>query len=57
MANRGIIPWSGSGPRSTSFEQAFLEGPWRNKWLGPFRKAAEYFPPPRTITAMYNEDP
>jgi hypothetical protein len=55
MANRGIISWSGSGPRSTSFEQAFLEGPWRNKWLGPFRKAAEYFPPPRTITAMYNE--
>lgn len=55
MANRGIIPWSGTGPGSTSFEQAFLEGPWRNKWLGPYRKAAEYFPPPRTITAMYNE--
>lgn len=55
MANRGIIPWSGSGAGVVSFEQAFLEGPWRNKWLQPFRKAAEYFPPPRTITAMYNE--
>lgn len=55
MANRGIIAWSGTGPNATSFEQAFLEGPWRNKWLGPFRKAAEYFPPPRTITAMYHE--
>jgi hypothetical protein len=55
MANRGIIPWGGSGPGVVSFEQAFLEGPWRNKWLTPFRKAAEYFPPPRTVTAMYRE--
>lgn len=54
MANRGIIPWEGTGPESVSFQQAFLEGPWRDKWLEPYRKAAEYFPPPRTITAMYN---
>jgi hypothetical protein len=52
MANRGIIPWSGTGPGSTSFEQAFLEGPWRNKWLKPYQDAAQYYPPPRTITAM-----
>lgn len=55
MANRGIIGWKGTGPDAVSFEQAFLEGPWRNKWLGPFREAAQYFPPPRTITAMYRE--
>lgn len=55
MANRGLIPWTGRGPESVSFEQAFLEGPWRNKWLGPFRQAAQYYPPPRTITAMYKE--
>lgn len=55
MANRGLIPWGGTGPSAVSFEQAFLEGPWRNKWLAPFRKAAQYFPPPRTITAMYKE--
>ena len=55
MANRGIIPWDGEGPDSISFRQAFLEGPWRNKWLAPMRKAAAYLPPPRTITAMYNE--
>lgn len=54
MANRGIIPWEGTGPDAVSFQQAFLEGPWRNKWLAAFRKSAEYFPPPRTITAMYN---
>jgi hypothetical protein len=55
MANRGIIPWDGRGAGATSFEQAFLEGPWRNKWLGPFKKAAQYYPPPRTITAMVRE--
>lgn len=52
MANRGIIPWSGSGPGVVSFQQAFLEGPWRNKWLKPYQDAAQYYPPPRTITAM-----
>lgn len=52
LANRGIIPWDGSGPDVTSYEQAFLEGPWRNKWLRPFRALGEYLPPPRTVTAM-----
>lgn len=55
MANRGIIPWDGSGPGVTSFQQAFLEGPWRNKWLDAFRAAAEYLPPPRTVTALLSE--
>jgi len=55
MANRGIIGWSGTGPDATSFEQAFLEGPWRNKWAASFRALAEYLPPPRTVTAMHKE--
>lgn len=55
MANRGIIPWTGEGPDAVSFRQAFLEGPWRNKWEAPMREAAAYLPPPRTVTAMYNE--
>lgn len=52
MANRGIIPWSGTGPGATTFEQAFLEGPWRNKWLKPYEGIGHYLPPPRTVTAM-----
>src|SRR6266576_2003731 len=52
MARRGIIPWTGTGPQSISFQQAFLEGPWRNKWLPPFRALGEYLPPPRTVTAL-----
>ncbi|MGH3572320.1 MAG: hypothetical protein ACRDUW_10895 [Pseudonocardiaceae bacterium] len=54
MANRGIIPWTGQGPAVVSFEQGFLEGPWRNKWLAPFQKSATYYPPPRTVTALYH---
>lgn len=52
LANRGIIPWNGTGPSVVSYEQAFLEGPWRNKWLKPFEALGEYLPPPRTVTAM-----
>jgi hypothetical protein len=40
MALRGIIPWDGTGPQVTSYHQAFLEGPWRNKWLDAYRQAA-----------------
>ena len=52
MAQRGVIPWDGVGPDVTSYQQAFLEGPWRNKWSGPYRALADYVPPPRTVTAM-----
>lgn len=52
MANRGIIPWTGTGPGAISYQQAFLEGPWRNKWEPSMRRLAEYLPPPRTVTAL-----
>lgn len=52
MANRGIIPWDGTGPGVVSYQQAFLEGPWRNKWLAPYKAIGQYLPPPRTVTAM-----
>jgi len=52
LLNRGIIQERGTGPNSTSYEQAFLEGPWRNKWLDPFLALRRYLPPPRTITTL-----
>lgn len=56
LANRGIIPWEGDeGPDGTSYKQAFLEGPWRNKWLPAFKALGEYLPPPRTVTAMHRD--
>lgn len=52
MANRGIIPWTGTGPNAVSYAQGFLEGPWRNKWEPAMLRLAEYLPPARTITAL-----
>lgn len=52
LANRGIIPWTGTGPGATTYEQAFLEGPWRNKWLDPYKALGEYLPPPETTRAL-----
>lgn len=53
MANRGIIGWDGTGPAATSYSQGFLEGPWRDKWEEPYRKLAEYVPPPSTVAEFY----
>jgi hypothetical protein len=55
MLNRGIIPEDGTGPESISFQQGFLEGPWRNKWLTPMLALRVYLPPPRTVTALQHE--
>lgn len=52
LLNRGVIAERGSGPDSTSYEQAFLEGPWRNKWLAPFLALRRYIPPVRSIVPM-----
>lgn len=56
MARRGIIPWTGTGPDVVSFEQAFKEGPWRDKWLQPFERVSEYIPPPREITTLLKDN-
>ena len=50
MANRGVIPWDGTGPDSVSYSQGFLEGPWRDKWEAPYRALGAYIPPPGTVT-------
>lgn len=55
MLNRGLIPQEGTGPDSISYHQAFLEGPWRNKWLAPFLGLRYYVPPARTVTALLKE--
>lgn len=52
LAARGIIPWQGTGPSSTSYEQAVRESHYRNKWSDAYRKLAEHIPPPSTITTQ-----
>jgi len=52
LAARGIIPWTGTGPASTSYEQAVRESHYRNKWTEPYKRLAEHIPPPSTIGVM-----
>lgn len=50
LANRGVIPWDGTGPDKTTFTQGFNEGRWRDKWRDVYRELAKYRPPESTIT-------
>jgi len=52
MANRGYIPWDGTGVDSVSYEQGFREGPWRDKWAPVYRRFAEYLPPESTVVTL-----
>lgn len=55
MARRGIIPQSGLGPGATTFQQAVAESGYKNKWEPIYWALSQYHPPPRTVTAMFNE--
>lgn len=45
-AFRGLIPWQGTGPQATSYEQAVKESRYRDKWTDFYRRLAEYVPTP-----------
>lgn len=55
MAHRGAIPYNGKGPDVVSYEQAFLEGPWRDKWMAPYEKLGEYMPPAETTRVLLEQ--
>jgi len=55
MARRGIIPQKGTGPDAVSFEQAFLEGPWRNKWQDAFWQASQFIPTAREVITLLRD--
>lgn len=55
LANRGIIPWDGQGQNVVSWQQGFLEGRWKDKWMPAFRALAEYHPPPREVATLVKE--
>lgn len=46
MANRGIVPWEGTGPEVTSFQQAIAESDVKTKWTEALRELQVYFPSP-----------
>lgn len=48
-AARGIIPEHGTGPASTSYDQAVRESRFRNKWTDFYRQLRHYLPPPGEV--------
>lgn len=55
MARRGIIPQKGTGPDAVTFEQAFLEGPWRNKWEDAFWQYSQFIPTAREVITLLKD--
>jgi len=55
MARRGIIPKDGTGPNATTYEQAFLEGPWRNKWAPAFWEYSQWIPTAREVITLLKD--
>lgn len=52
LANRGIIPWTGTGPDVISVQQGIFEGRTKDKWYPAYKPLGEYRPPPETVRAM-----
>jgi len=55
MARRGIIPKDGTGPDAVSYEQAFLEGPWRDKWSPAFWELSQFIPTAREVITLLKD--
>lgn len=55
MARRGIIPKDGTGPAATTYEQAFLEGQWRNKWAPAFWEYSQWIPTAREVITLLKD--
>lgn len=55
MARRGIIPKDGTGQDAVSYQQAFLEGPWRNKWSDAFWQYSQFIPTAREVITLLKD--
>lgn len=53
MANRGIIPWTGTGADKTSFAQGIAESDVKTKWTAALARMEQYVPPPRSVGTLY----
>lgn len=53
LAQRGIIPWDGTGPQVTSFQQGIFEGRTKDKWEPVYRHLAEYFATIGEVVELY----
>jgi hypothetical protein len=53
LAQRGIIPWNGTGPDATTFEQGFYEGRSKDKWEPIYQNLATYWPTASEVIELY----
>jgi len=50
MAHRGIIPWTGTGPKATTFQQGIAESDLKTKWTDALKALSTYIPTNGEIT-------
>ena len=53
LAKRGIIPWTGTGPDATTFQQGFYEGRSKDKWEPVYTHLADYYPTASEVVELY----
>lgn len=53
LAQRGVIPWNGTGPGATTFQQGFYEGRSKDKWEPVYQHLAEYFATASEVIELY----
>jgi hypothetical protein len=51
MAHRGIIPWTGTGPKATTFQQGIAESDLKTKWTAALEALSAYIPSNGEITS------
>lgn len=52
MANRGLIPWTGTGAGALTFQQGIAESDVKTKWTPSLQALASYVPPPRSVGTL-----
>lgn len=52
MANRGLIPWTGTGAGALSFQQGIAESDVKTKWTDALAALEVYVPPPRQVGTL-----
>jgi len=53
MAQRGVIPWDGTGPEALTFQQGIYEGDTKDKWEPKYRVLGTYFPTAGEVIELY----
>lgn len=53
LAQRQVIPWHGTGPDATTFQQGIYEGRSKDKWEPIYEKLDDYFPTVAEVVELY----